>query len=134
YEVTVADLRSQLEEASSALERAKLTGANAEETIRLTKENEMVRGIVVRERQEEARREQAKKLMLAEFEKLQIKSDTLNQQIELLAQPVTKLTEAELALLRQPVVAVSDVNPASSQGTFALAKNGPPKPTGPTVQ
>src|SRR5205085_11386460 len=42
--------------------------------------------------------------------------------------------EAELALLRQPVVAVSDVNPASSQGTFALAKNGPPKPTGPTVQ
>src|SRR2546423_91361 len=37
--------------------------------------------------------------------------------------------------LRQPVVAVSDVNPASSQGTFAMAKNGPNKPpTGPTVQ
>src|SRR5436853_7803559 len=73
--------------------------------------------------------------MLAEFEKLQIKSDTLNQQIDLLAQPVTKLTDAELALLRQPIVAVSDVNPASSQGTFAMAKNGPNKPpTGPTVQ
>ena len=89
---------------------------------------------MLRERQEEARREQAKKLMLAEFEKLQIKSDTLNQQIELLAQPVTKLSDAELALLRQPVVAVSDVNPTSSQGTFAMAKNGPTKPTGPTVQ
>jgi tetratricopeptide (TPR) repeat protein len=94
----------------------------------------MLRKIVLRERQEEARREQAKKLMLAEFDKLQIKSDTLNQQIELLAQPVTKLSDAELALLRQPVVAVSDVNPTSSQGTFAMAKNGPPKPTGPTVQ
>jgi tetratricopeptide (TPR) repeat protein len=134
FEVTVADLRSQLQEASTELEKAKLTGANAEETTRLVKENDMLRKIVLRERQEEARREQAKKLMLAEFEKLQIKSDTLNQQIELLAQPVTKLSDEELALLRQPVVAVSDVNPASSQGTFALAKNGPTKPTGPTVQ
>jgi Flp pilus assembly protein TadD len=134
FEVTVADLRSQLQEASTELEKAKLTGANADETARLVKENDMLRKIVLRERQEEARREQAKKLMLAEFDKLQIKSDTLNQQIELLAQPVTKLTDAELALLRQPVVAVSDVNPTSSQGTFAMAKNGPTKPTGPTVQ
>ncbi len=134
FEVTVVDLRSQLQEASTELEKAKLTGANAEETTRLLKENDMLRRIVLRERQEEARREQAKKLMLAEFDKLQIKSDTLNQQIELLAQPVTKLSDAELALLRQPVVAVSDVNPTSSQGTFAMAKNGPTKPTGPTVQ
>ena len=136
FEITVADLRTQLQDASNELEKAKLTGANPEETARLMKENDMLRKIVLRERQEEARREQAKKLMLAEFEKLQIKSDTLNQQIELLAQPVTKLSDAELALLRQPVVAVSDVNPASSQGTFAMAKNtnGATKPTGPTVQ
>src|SRR6476619_7137349 len=135
FEVTVADLRSQLQEAGTELQKAKLTGGNPEETARLVKENDMLRKIVLRERQEEARREQAKKLMLAEFEKLQIKSDTLNQQIELLAQPVTKLSDAELALLRQPVVAVSDVNPASSSGTFAMAKNGPTKPpTGPTVQ
>jgi Flp pilus assembly protein TadD len=138
FEVTVADLRSQLQEASTELEKAKLTGANPEETARLVKENDMLRKIVMRERQEEARREQAKKLMLAEFEKLQIKSDTLNQQIALLAQPVTKLSDEELALLRQPVVAVSDVNPALSQGTFAMAKNGPTngttKPSGPTVQ
>ena len=123
FEVTVADLRSQLEEASTALEKAKLTGANAEETARLTKENDMLRKIVVRERQEEARREQAKKLMLAEFEKLQINSDTLNQQIELLAQPVTKLTSDELALLRQPMVAISDSNPATLKASFTAPKN-----------
>jgi tetratricopeptide (TPR) repeat protein len=93
----------------------------------------MLRKIVMRERQEEARRDQAKKLMLAEFEKLQIKSDTLNQQIELLAQPVTKLSTEELALLRQPVAAISDSNPAALQASFAIAKQGP-KPTGPTVQ
>ncbi|PZR76403.1 MAG: hypothetical protein DLM73_02630 [Chthoniobacterales bacterium] len=133
FEVTVADLRTQLAEASTELEKAKLTGANAEETARLTKENEMLRGIVMRERQEEARRDQAKKLMLAEFEKLQIKSDTLNQQVELLAQPVTKLSTEELALLRQPVAAISDNNPAALQTSFAFAKQGP-APTGPSLQ
>jgi tetratricopeptide (TPR) repeat protein len=137
FEGTVADLRSQLEDASTTLEKAKLTGANAEETTRLTKENEMLRKIVVREREEEARREQAKKLMLAEFEKLQIKSDTLNQQIELLAQPVTKLTSDELALLRQPIVGISDSNPATLTASFAAPKKagagpGPSVQTGPT--
>ena len=134
YETTVADLRSQLEETSSALEKAKLTGGNSEETARLAKENDMLRKIVVRERQEEARRDQARKLMLAEFDKLQIKSDTLTQQIELLAQPVTRLTSDELALLRQPVVSVSDTGAFTS--SFTAAKNssdGPSVQTGPNM-
>jgi Flp pilus assembly protein TadD len=122
YEVKVADLRSQLDNMASQLEKAKLKGATNEETIRLTKENEMLRNIVVRERQEEARREQAKKLLLAEFDKLRIKSDTLNEQIQLLAQPITKLSDEELALLRQPVVSISDQNPAALKASFTFAK------------
>jgi len=115
-------LRAQLEDASSQLEKAKLTGANAEETAKLTRENQILRNIVVRERQEEARREQAKKLMLAEFDKLKIKSDSLNEQIALLAQPVTKLTDEELALLRQPVVSISDDSPNTVRASFTYAK------------
>ena len=126
YETTVADLRTKLEEAGAELAKAKTTGANPEETARLTKENNMLRAIVMRERQEEARRDQARKLMLAEFDKLQIKSETLNQQIDLLAQPVTKLSTEELALLRQPVVGTSDSNPNALTATFAVAKQGPP--------
>ena len=122
-EVMIADLRSQLDEVSGELEKAKLTGGNPEETTRLTKENELLRGIVVRERQEEARREQAKKLMLAEFDKLKIKSDVLDQQIDLLAEPVTKLTPEELALLRTPVVGLSDNNPATLKASLTMAKN-----------
>ncbi len=122
YETMVASLRSQLDETATQLTKAKLVGATAEETTRLRKENEMLRTIVLRERQEEARREQAKKLMLAEFDKLRIKSETLNQQIELLAQPVTKLTDEELALLRQPIVSISDNNPATMKASFAFAK------------
>ena len=125
FEVTVADLRLQLDQVASELEKAKVTGANPEETARLTKENAMLRNIVVRERQEEARRDQAKKLMLAEFEKLQIKSETLNEQIQLLAQPIAKLTTEELALLRQPVVSISDDNPSALKASFTFAKKSP---------
>jgi Flp pilus assembly protein TadD/predicted nucleic acid-binding Zn-ribbon protein len=128
FETTVADLRSQLDQASTELDKAKLTGANPEETARLAKENAMLRNIVVRERQEEARRDQAKKLMLAEFEKLQIKSDTLNEQIELLAQPIAKLSDEELALLRQPVISISDDNPAALKASFTFAKKAPTNP------
>lgn len=122
FEVKVADLRTQLDDASKQLEQAKLTGVNAEETARLTRENEILRNIVIRERQEEARRDQAKKLMLAEFDKLKVKSDTLSEQIELLAQPVTKLTDEELALLRQPIVSISDNNPSALKASFTFAK------------
>src|SRR3989440_4951094 len=123
YETTVAQLRSQLDGASKQLEQVKLVGATPEETAKLTKENDMLRNIIVRERQEEARRDQAKKLMLAEFDKLQIKSETLTEQIQLLAQPVTRLTTDELALLRQPVVSISDDNPGAVKASFTFAKN-----------
>jgi Flp pilus assembly protein TadD/septal ring factor EnvC (AmiA/AmiB activator) len=135
FEVAVATLKSQLEDTSAQLEKAKLTGANAEETAKLTRENQILRNIVVRERQEEARREQAKKLMLAELDKLKIKSDTLNEQVALLAQPVTKLTDEELALLRQPVISISDESPNTVKASFTYAKpSTPTQPGEPIVE
>jgi Flp pilus assembly protein TadD/septal ring factor EnvC (AmiA/AmiB activator) len=135
FEVAIASLKSQLEDTSSQLEKAKLTGTNAEETAKLTRENQILRNIVVRERQEEARREQAKKLMLGEFDKLKIKSDTLNEQIALLAQPVTKLTDEELALLRQPVISISDESPNTVKASFTYAKpSTPTQPGEPIVE
>ncbi len=121
-EKMIADLRSQLDEASSALATAQLSGATPEDTERLVKENQMLRAIVVRERQEEARREQAKKLMLAEFNKLKIKSDVLDQQIHLLAEPITKLSAEELALLKTPVVSISDTAPGTVKASLTMAK------------
>lgn len=126
FEVTIADLRAQLDDATGDLAKAKLTGASAEETARLVRENDLLRGIVIREREEEARREGAKKLMLGEFDKLKIKSDTLDRQIQLLAQPVTRLSPEELALLRQPVVAISDDNSGTIKASFAYAKRSGP--------
>jgi hypothetical protein len=112
----------QLDHTGAQLQSAKLTGKNSEEADRLIRENELLRNIVVRERQEEARRDEARKLMLAELDKLKIKSDVLNKEIEFLAQPVTKLSSEELSLLRQPVVSVSDQNRSVFTASFIFAK------------
>jgi myosin heavy subunit len=126
----IAELSVQLDEAGAQLQNAKLTGKNSEETDRLLRENELLRNIVVREREEEARRDEARKLMLAELNRLKIKSGALTKQIEFLAQPVTKLTSEELSLLRQPVVSVSDQNRGVLTASFLFAK----ETTGGSVQ
>lgn len=122
FEARVAELSVKLDDASAQLQSAKLTGANSDETAHLAKENELLRNIIVRERQEEARRYEAKKMMLAELDKLKIQSDALNKQIEFLAQPITKLSDEELALLREPVVSISDQNSGTLKASFIFAK------------
>jgi Flp pilus assembly protein TadD len=124
----VAELGVQLDEAASEVQTAKLVGANSEETAHLAKENEVLRNIIVRERQEEARRYQAKKVVVAELDKLKIKSDALSKQIEFLSQPVTTLSGEELALLRQPVVSISDQNPGTLKASFVFAKKSSSEP------
>ena len=118
----ISELWVQLDTTGAQLQSAKLTAKNSEETDRLMRENELLRNIVVRERQEEARREEARRLMLTELDRLKIKSDALNREIEFLAQPVTKLSSEELSLLRQPVVSVSDQSRAALTASFIFAK------------
>jgi hypothetical protein len=118
----IAELSVQLDMTGTQLQSAKATGKNSEETDRLMRENELLRNIVVRERKEEARRDDTRKLMLAELDRLKIKSDALNSEIELLAQPVTKLSSEELSLLRQPVVSVSDQSRGVLTASFIFAK------------
>jgi myosin heavy subunit len=118
----IGELWVQLDATGAQLQSAKLNGKNSEQADRLIRENELLRNIVVRERQEEARRDEARKLMLAELDKLKIKSDSLNKEIEFLAQPVTKLSSEELSLLRQPVVSVSDQNHSVFTASFIFAK------------
>ena len=117
-----AELAVQLDEAGIELQVAKVAGANSEETAQLAKENELLRNIVVRERQEEARRDETRKLVVAELDKLKIRSETLNQQIEFIGQPVTKLNGEELAVMRQPVVSVSDQRTGLFKASFVFEK------------
>src|SRR5262249_19548421 len=117
-----AELDVELEHAGTELQAAKLAGANGEDSSHLARENELLRNIVVRERQEEARRDEARKLVLAELDRLKVRSDLLNKEIEFLAQPLTKLTTEELALFRQPVVSISNEKPGALKMNFVFEK------------
>ncbi|HZS54447.1 MAG TPA: hypothetical protein VFA65_08590, partial [Bryobacteraceae bacterium] len=86
------------------------------------------RNIVVREREEEARRDEAKKLILAEMARLKIKSASLTRQIEFLAQPVTTLISHELALLQEPVMPAPDHSLGAFKPT-AIPERLPAAPT-----
>jgi Flp pilus assembly protein TadD len=125
-----AELDVELEHTSTELRAAKIAG---EDSSQLARENELLRNIVVRERQEEARRDEARKLVLAELDRLKLRSDLLDKQIEFLAQPVTKLSTEELALFRQPVVSISKEKPGALKMSFVFEKKstgGPEKLNG----
>ena len=117
-----AELDVELEHAGTELQAAKLTGANSEDSSRLARENELLRNIVVRERQEEARRDEASKLVLAELDRLKVRSDLLNKEIGFLAQPITRLTTEEFALFRQPVVSISNAKSGALKMNFVFEK------------
>ena len=117
-----AELDVELEHTGTELQAARLAGAKSEDSSQLARENELLRNIVVRERQEEARRDEARKLVLAELDRLKVRSDLLNREIEFLAQPVTRLTTEELALFRQPVVSISKENPGALKMSFVFEK------------
>jgi tetratricopeptide (TPR) repeat protein len=123
-----AELDAELEHAGTELQAARLAGANSEDSSQLARENELLRNIVVRERQEEVRREEVRKLVLAELDRLKVRSDLLNKEIEFLAQPITRLTSEEVALFRQPVVSISDVKPGALKMNFVFEKKSTATP------
>jgi len=132
------DLQTQLESATTELSQIK-AGAASDDKKKLTDENELLRGIVMRERKEEAHRDQEKKLVLAELEKLHVQSNALVDKINYLGQPVVKLTEQERSLFKQPQIAISDQDisiavqkPEASSSPSPVASATPSSPAIPS--
>ncbi len=101
FEEATADLKQKLEEAQRELMLARQSAeeaAGADES--MDKENQILRDIVQRQLQEQARRDIAKKLAQEELDNLKVKSETLMQQIDVLGSPLVELSEQELAMLR----------------------------------
>lgn len=101
FEEATADLKQKLEEAQRELMLARQSAQEAtggDEA--MDKENQMLRDIVQRQLQEQARRDIAKKLAQEELDNLKVKSETLMQQIDVLGSPLVELSEQELAMLR----------------------------------
>ncbi len=90
---TTTTLKEQLDQAQADLVAAnqKLAAASAEspEYATIKHENEIMRGILTREMQEQAHRDMAKRLYQEEFDNLKIKSKVLQEQLDILASPMT---------------------------------------------
>ncbi len=99
-------LLKEYDEVTGALAAVQLGDVTAVEAKLIQQENEVLRGIIMRQIKEQARREQAYRLAQEEMERLEIKSDTLNDKIIQLAKPTLELTEAEQEMLKSPVVTV----------------------------
>ena len=93
----------------AAVQLGEVTAADAK---LLQQENELLRGIIMRQINEQARREQAYRLAQEEMQRLEIKSDTLNDKINELAKPTLELSEAEQEMLKRPVVTLLDADAA----------------------
>ena len=118
--MSVTDLKSQLETKDKELAQIKASSISEDEKKKQEEENELLRGIVMRQLKEQARRDQARKLVFDELSKLQVKSDVLNEQIQYLGQPVTKLNDKEKALFKQPQIQLAN-DESSAPVAFSLA-------------
>jgi Flp pilus assembly protein TadD len=112
-------LLKQYDEVTGALAAIKLGDVTAADAKIIQEENEVLRGIIMRQIKDQARREQAYRLAQEEMARLEIRSDTLNDKINELAKPTLELTESEQEMLKRPVITLIDAE--STSGTISAA-------------
>lgn len=115
-------LLKEYDEVTGALAAVKLGDVSAAEAKLIQQENEVLRGIIMRQIKEQARREQAYRLAQEEMERLEIRSDTLNDKINQLAKPTLELSEAEEEMLKRPVVTVLEASSDRFSAQIELLK------------
>lgn len=109
YQKQMGVMGSRLEAQGRQLAELKAeTVVSATEKKKMVAENEILRGIVLRQQKQEAQRAATKKLVLGEMSKLEIHSKTLLKEIDFLSQPVVKLTAKEMELFKRPSLQVSN--------------------------
>ena len=122
YQVHMSSLQAQLDTQAKELAQVKSDAKLSEaERKRLAEENETLRGIVVRQMKQQAVREKTKQLVLTELAKLDVNSKALLSQIEILGQPVVKLTEKEKKLFKQPTIEIGDAEIAIAAPKESIA-------------
>jgi tetratricopeptide (TPR) repeat protein len=112
-------LRKQLDETSGRLAHIQLNTADEK---KMAMENELLRGIILRQIREQTKRDDAKRLLEQEIGTLKISSDVIRDQLAVLGAPVLELTAEERSLFKEPVVLLTEPNPQSLEVTVAVSK------------
>ena len=120
FRTTASSLKSQLESAQQRLAESARQFFSSSGSDQLKKENEILRGIINRQLQEQARREMAKKLVTEELQSLKVDSQFVQRQLEILSSPLATLSPEELALLKAPTIPAQEH--ADKQAFAAILK------------
>lgn len=120
YRSEIASLTGRLQDVSTQLASAAEAGISDP---RAREENQMLRDIILRQLRQQARRQQAKELVMAELAKLENNSTTLLTQIEELTEAEVTLDETELAALGSGPAAPSDPDTPDLHGTLVSARS-----------
>jgi Flp pilus assembly protein TadD len=143
YQSTITTLQQHLDQAQAELvadnQKLAAAGPSSPEYETIKRENEVMRGILTREIQEQAHRDMAKRLYQEEFDNLKIKSKVLQEQLDILASPMTPATTDEeralLASLKTPDPSLSTPPPPDGSGntlSVASTQTGTTSPTSTT--
>jgi Flp pilus assembly protein TadD len=109
YQVEMGELKAKLDDTAQQLTQVKSeVASNVGERKKMQDENDLLRGIVLRQMKEQARRDQTRKLVLDQMAKMEVKSKDLLSQINYLGQPIVKLSAKERALFKQPQIEITD--------------------------
>ncbi len=120
---TIADLRAQLDTDSKHLDDLKAHGMTTDDVGKLSKENELLRSIVMRQLKDQARRVAAKELLNEELSRLEVQSDTLNHEVEELGKPTLQLSDEERALFKDPQVSIADTSDPTGAISIAAIRS-----------
>jgi len=115
-------LQQQLAQAQADLaaanQKLSATAVGSPEYLALKRENEVMRGILLREIQEQSRRDGAKRLAQEEFDRLKINSKVLQEQLDILGSPMTPPTsDQERMLIDSLKVTPAEPTPLVDAGT-----------------
>lgn len=128
----IVTLMAQLDESGGEIARLRLTPEPTAEDRKVIAENELLRGIILRQIKEQTERDVARAELEKELDALQLKSESLSRQLGILAKPAFQLTDDEQELFREPVALLSEPAADSLDVSLAVAKAGepPPQPEG----
>ncbi|HEY5704483.1 MAG TPA: tetratricopeptide repeat protein [Terrimicrobiaceae bacterium] len=117
----LSQLRKQLDEASGRLAQAE---ANSTDEKKVALENELLRGIILRQIKEQTKRDDARKLIEHEIEASNVNSDAIRQQLTVLGAPVLQLTAEERSVFKEPVALLTESSAQSLEVAVAISKPG----------
>jgi Flp pilus assembly protein TadD len=116
----IEELVRQLDETSGELARLRLLPIPSPEEQRLLAENDLLRGIILRQIKMQNRRDEAIRAVEEELVNLKVESATLAGHLKVLATPVLELSPEERSLFKDPVSLLTETAPSTMEVDLAI--------------